>query len=105
MEQPKKRRFATLNIICDVCHKPSQVEVKIWDPRDYKGEILKAMWCSKCEAPQVIKYKFVDDIPEVTIHLEPNRVFFQEIAETKILTVRPKAEKKIYKETIDLDID
>lgn len=82
-------KFAILNVVCDKCGKVHKEQVRVWDPQEYAGSILKSYWCNHCREPQAIRYQFVDGAPTVVKHLECSAVFAPKEPETGI-TIRPR---------------
>lgn len=67
-------KLSELPVVCDQCHQTSILWVN--EIEGYSGTILRSFWCKnqECKKPQVIRYKFVNTIPEVTEHIEPTLV-------------------------------
>jgi hypothetical protein len=78
-----------LSVECDSCHWLNDEMVAL-APVGFTKPILRSFWCKGCGIPQVIKYKFVDDVPEITDRLIPSEVNVARPPEIGI-TIRPRA--------------
>jgi len=81
-----------LTVVCEKCKcKNIQYVSPVLDPL-YTGTILRSFYCSgwECYTPIIIRYKFVDGIPEVDHFIAVSDVFIEREQPTGI-TIKPRA--------------
>jgi len=94
-------KMITLETTCDKCNSVNKKKIKMYQPEDFSkdgtGSVLSQMWCPKCRAAMVVRYKFVRKTDKIVAQIidkyEADSIFVPREPEPGI-TIRPRLKRR-----------